>query len=95
MKDGARTKHLILFIAILVIAGSIAPTVYDLKESGEYFDLFYQYCPMNCPNSLWICTEGDIYFASDENGETLGATRVNGEIAFFEMDFDWRNHGCM
>lgn len=51
------------------------------------------FCPVNCPNSLWVCTEGELYFASDKNGRTLGAARMDGAVAYYGISFDWKTRG--
>ena len=80
------TTFAVLFLLIILVS-LIAWSM--LRDRRLYMESFEQYSPTSCPNTLWTCTDGDIYFASDENGETWGASRIDGVITCYRIYFKY------
>ena len=89
MKKKHDALKIVILSVLLVVVLFVVESIVILRDKGDYIQSYKQYCPMNCPNTLWTCTEGDIYFASDESGEVLGASIVDEKISYFVIDFDW------
>ena len=74
------------YASLFVLIGAFLFFLFFDDHSRER-SLYEQFCPVNCPDTLWTCTVGDIYFASDENGDTMGAAMAGGEINCFSVQF--------
>jgi hypothetical protein len=45
----------------------------------------YSNCPMDFPNTKWVCSNPDIWFQVDNNKQCLGEININGKITKIEV----------
>ncbi len=87
MSNKAKVKRIIILVVIFAVVYWIADTIIYLNGRAAYIKSFGQHSPTSCPSTLWTCTEGDIFFASDEDGNIRGAARTGESVICFRMYF--------
>lgn len=93
MKRETRKIIILLVLSVLLVFSSVYLLCIDdwLNQNSVFLDSYAQYCPSQCPNSLWISTDGDVYFAVDSNKQALGAERADGGTKYFCPHFSYHD----
>ena len=96
MKPETVEKGMLIFCSAVFMAAALILLYFacQYRLVVTCLDLYEIYSPANCPNSLWVCAEEQVYFACDADGKTIGAARVNGESRYFTVFFNERGASC-
>ena len=87
-----KTAKIIFSVTLSLLILEVLFICWRVCKSDESL-VYKQSYPGGCPNTLWTCTEGDMYFAVDENGETMGAVMAEGKTRYFYIRFYSRTQG--
>ena len=93
MKKETRKIVILLVLSVLLVLIAVNLLYIDswLNQNEIFLDSYAQYCPSQCPNSLWTSTDGDTYFAVDCNNNALGADKADGKTTYFYPHFSYHD----